>query len=417
MKKHMLKLVGVIFLAALIEIMMTACPNGTTNGTSEPPVILVPGTSLTEKLQWVKTNAASNTQYDITVNGTESIGPQSLYYSGKNNVIIRITGSFGGERLVSLTGNGSLFAIAPHVTLILDRNVTLEGHSVNYGHSLVQVSGGMLIMNDGAKITGNNAEGVYVHSNGSFIMNGGEISGNTRHGLFLEDGTVIINNGKISGNTDNTWTWSGGVLIWSGTLTMNNGEISGNTGRLGGGLCISSGTFTMNNGKISGNTAEGGGVFLMDGTFTMNNGEISGNTASNDHDCGGGVYVSNGTFTMSGGEISGNTASYSGGGVDVYRGSFTMNGGEISGNIASGYYGYGGGVDIGEGTFYIINGTIYGSNEAMVSLRNIADIGAGLHISSYVIAQCGRFSGSEWISLDNLTTTDDTIKVVNGVLQ
>jgi hypothetical protein len=139
----------------------------------------------------------------------------------------------------------------------------------------------------------------------------------------------------------------------------------------------------------------------------MNGGEISGNTSSSS---GGGVYVSSGTFfTMNGGEISGNTASY-GGGVYVSSGTFTMNGGEISGNTAS--YGGGGGVYVSGGTFRIVTGTIYGSGEADTSLRNTANDGAALYNNG--TAQRGTFNGETWNSKGDLSTTNNTIKVVNG---
>jgi hypothetical protein len=85
----------------------------------------------------------------------------------------------------------------------------------------------------------------------------------------------------------------------------------------------------------------------------MQGGEISGNTAR----LGGGVYVDggtsaprSGTFIMEGGEISGNTAA-SGGGVYVYSSIYAI--------------------------FHIVTGIIYGSNEAVTSLRNTATSGGG----------------------------------------
>ncbi|MDE2520546.1 MAG: PGF-pre-PGF domain-containing protein, partial [Methanocorpusculum sp.] len=120
------------------------------------------------------------------------------------------------------------------------------------------------------------------------------------------------------------------------SFLMSGGEISGNTATDSGGAVYNyCGTFTMSGGKISGNTAtkQGGGVFNW-GTFTMTDGEISGNTATSSS---GGVYNYRGTFTMSGGEISGNTATVNkagangGGGVGNYD-LFILSGGKISGN-------------------------------------------------------------------------------------
>jgi uncharacterized repeat protein (TIGR02543 family) len=152
-------------------------------------------------------------------------------------------------------------------------------------------------------------------------------------------------------------------------------------------------------------------VSLFGGTFTMYGGKISGNNIGS-----GGVLVASGvTFTMNGGEISGNGNAHcqNGGGVLVASGgTFIMNGGEISGNAA---LQFGGGVDVGySGTIRIVTGTIYGSDEAD-DVKNTAYFGAALYCSG--TGQYGTFSGSKWDSNGNLDTTNDTIRVVNGVLQ
>jgi hypothetical protein len=74
------------------------------------------------------------------------------------------------------------------VTLRLGNNVALRGRSGN-ASALVRVEiGGTLEMKSGSKISGNaNASssysgGVHVESNGTFAMNGGEISDNTASG-------------------------------------------------------------------------------------------------------------------------------------------------------------------------------------------------------------------------------------------
>jgi len=68
-------------------------------------------------------------------------------------------------------------------------------------------------------------------------------------------------------------------------------------------------------------------------------------------------------------------------------------------------------------TFYIVTGTVYGSNESNTNLCNTAGYGAALYNDG--TAQRGTFSGAggAWVSAGSLTTTNDTIKVLNGVLQ
>jgi TolB-like protein len=53
---------------------------------------VVAGANLTEKLRWLQTNAESNAVYSIEMNGSESIGPQTLSYQGKT-VTIRLRGT------------------------------------------------------------------------------------------------------------------------------------------------------------------------------------------------------------------------------------------------------------------------------------------------------------------------------------
>jgi fibronectin type 3 domain-containing protein len=337
-------------------------------------------TDLSETLSWITDNVASSNHYTLSLTRDETISPQLLSYSGMDVTVV-LKGK-GGNRTVSLSGNGSLFTIADGVTLILDDHITLKGHSSN-NTALVQVnSGGNLVLKDGAKISGNTASasyhggGVFVNG-GTFTMSGGEISGNSTAasyggGVYVNGGTFTMSDGAISGNTASYH--GGGVFVEGGTFTMSGGEISGNSTAAsygGGGVFVYSGTFTMSGGAISGNTAsyDGGGVLVWSsGTFTMSGGEISGNTATGG---GGGVLVwSSGTFTMSGGTISGNSASTYGGGV--CGGTFTMSGGAISGNTATD----GGGVFVySNGTFTKQSGgIIYGSN-ATSTLKNTATNG------------------------------------------
>ena len=317
------------------------------------PLILVSGNTLAAKLQWLSTNAASNSNYILEVTADEDLAPQNLSYSGKNNITIYLKG-IESIKVITLSDYDSLFSIGNGITLILDENITLLGISNNA--SLVTVnSGGTLIMNQGGRITDNLfGGGVYVNG-GTFTMNGGKITGNT----------------SISS--------SGGVHVYRGTFTMSGGEISGNTSYTtsGGGVYVGDGFFTMSGGEISGNTSTststssvsaGGGVSVGGGTFTMRGGEISGNTSTSNTSTsswGGGVYVGSGMFDMRGGEISGNTSSM-GGGVYVLDGRFDMSGGEISGNTStssSSYSSYGGGVYVDSGYspfFKKTGGTIYG---------------------------------------------------------
>jgi len=365
--------------------LFAACSDASGSGSPDLKYTVVPGDTLYAKLQWLGINAASNSGYILEVTADESLGPQSLSYSGKNNIFIRLEGTTGGSKTITLSSNGSLFSIENGVTLILGENLALQGKNDNT-FPLVKVDG-TLTMN-GGKISGNTntnstGGGVYVDKRGNFTMNGGEISDNTVSsttsttayfsggGVYVNNGSFTMSGGKISGNT--AGNRGGGVSVYEGSFTMSGGEISGNTGYYGA-VNVYRGSFTMSGGEISGNTGNySGGVHMNNassydgGSFTMSGGKISGNIAKN---YGGGVYVINTRFTMSGGEISGNTANRSGGGVCVYNASFTMSGGDISGNTANSS---GGGVYVdgsyNEGNYIFTKsgGTITGYGSDMVN--------------------------------------------------
>jgi len=231
-------------------------------------------------------SADSHNTYILEVNADESIAPHTFEYSGAINITIVLRG-VGGNRTIRLKSHECMFRVNSNVTLILENNITIHGHSGN-NKAMVDVYGGTFKMN-GSIITGNDRAGVFISDNGTFIMNGGAISNNTdEHG--------------------------GGVNLVRGTFTMNGGTIFGNTAEYGGGVYVN-----------------------LPGTFTMSGGIISGNNAKKS---GGGVAVYRETFNMSGGTISGNTAGVSGGGVflqshmmfnNTYYVKFNKTGGTITG--------------------------------------------------------------------------------------
>jgi len=306
---------------------------GTEQARTGSQVIIVEGSSLAQKFEWIKDNAARNTEYRIEITADESIIPQNLSYSGRNNITIRLTGS-GGNRTVSHTGGtGSFFTVGSGVTLILDSGVTLHGRSGNNGAVIRVESGGILIMNDGAKITGNTSSGygggVFVSGNASFTMRGGEITNNRSSrggGVYVsENANFIMTGGEIYINTstgpggNDFGSGGGGVYVYGGTFTMRSGEIHSNVASNngnGGGVCLAQAAglptsrFNMEGGYISNNTAQrnGGGVFIGEwgnrsiGYLNMTGGVISGNIAIN----GGGIFRT-GRLNKTGGTIYGLT--------------------------------------------------------------------------------------------------------------
>jgi hypothetical protein len=273
------------------------------------------GKSLPEQLRELYANAKSGDEYTIELTGNENIGAQPLSFSDRSDITIKLIGN-GGERIIQLTDNGSLFTIGTGVTLILDNRVTLRGRSGNNAPLIRVNSRGTLIMKSGAKVSNNSNSnsggGVFVATDGSFTMEGGEISGNNSSGYNSGGGGVYVASG--------------------GFFSMENGRISSNTSSSGGGVYVAEGNFTMKDGEIINNTAStGGGVEVGNGSFTMEGGKISGNTSNSSSYGGGGVYVGNAVFTMDGGEISGNTAGSGGGVFVVNNGTFAKTNGTIYG--------------------------------------------------------------------------------------
>jgi len=281
---------------------------------------IVTGASLVAKLNWLDTNAASNTRYVIEITSDETISSRTLSYSGKTGITITLVGI--GSTFTIDVSTGRLFQINTGVTLVLN-NVFLRG----YNATVVYINGGTMIMNNGTKISGGK-------------------------------GTGYINSGPGYNSDDTGGAGGGGIVLDRGFLIMNGGEIT-------------------NNDAINTYHQDGGGVYILYGTFNFNNGKIHGNRSRY---IGGGVYNYQGTFNMAGGEISGNTASFGGGGVDSSSNGFRMGGGVIYGANAIqslqnkvtnysiiDYAALLGGVSYGtfNGDTFYANGTIGSSNDTI----------------------------------------------------
>jgi hypothetical protein len=191
-----------------------------------------------------------------------------------------------------------------------------------------------------------------------FVMNGGEVSGNTAEGsggggVMLDGvGIFVMKGGEIRDN-DAKGGSGGGVNVYASRFIMWNGAIKDNRAAgSGGGVYLKpfeslASTFAMENGDITGNTAgfgdgkqgDGGGVCLVEDPpsgeegvyatqFIMERGRINGNTAVGG--LGGGVAVLGGYFRMKNGEVVGNTASEDNGIKVSPTGQFIQNGGQIA---------------------------------------------------------------------------------------
>jgi len=317
---------------------------------------------LSTQLEWLRLFALDGGRYYVELGDGGSTlaadtGDAHLLPTGRNLAVVFCGSEDDDDRyIITLSGNGNLFRVPAHVTLELQGNVTLAGHSGTNNTHLVRVNpNGTLIMNTGAKIRGNRNNtnfadngggGVQVNGNGTFIMNGGTILDNATTNTGTAVGTIELAHG-------------GGVRIQSG------------------------GRFYMHGGMIFDNrsTRDGGGVRVADGgRLYMHGGTISSNTSSRD---GGGVHVqSGGRFYMHGGTISNNRSNGNGGGVRVADG----------------------------GTFSMAKGIVHGNTSAEL---NNSSAGIGAALSNDGTAQLLRND----VGFGALRTTGRTIHVENGFLQ
>ena len=267
-------------LLAILSIIITGCTFDDDIEVLGKVPVKVSGTgisSLSAKFEWLQNNAENGKIYEIEVTGSnvEYIS-ETLDYQGKN-ITLRITGA---GFPVNPSGDNPIFEVESGVTLVLD-NITLSSHwnfsdpdPANYANApLVKVNyGGVLVINDGTVITHN-----FTNTDGG--------------GVFVDRGTFIMNGGVISGNNAKN---GGGVYVNGGKFIMNGGTICDNKavtyiyGGFGGGVCVENGgNFSINaNSIISGNEAihSGGGVYIFNSNFFKTGGNIYGDDAENNDD-------------------------------------------------------------------------------------------------------------------------------------
>ena len=134
------------------------------------------------------------------------------------------------------------------LTVSQNKNITLDlnGHMLKYNNDTETAS--VIIISRNATFTLIDSDKLTTHTITSPATN--------------EE--ITINGGLITGGTANN---GGGVNVRSGTFIMEGGTISGNTAAYnGGGVFVEGGTFKMSGGAISDNTAASrGGVLVDDG--------------------------------------------------------------------------------------------------------------------------------------------------------
>ena len=218
---------------------------------------------------------------DTTWNDGDTVGGVTI--SGGTVTIngdVGITAAITIKGDVTFTGGGTLNRMSTSGNLIKVEsgsltlgNVTIDGNNVIISDSgaaaAINMAGGTVIMNDGAKITNHKrtsgyGPAVYMTS-GNFKMKGGTISGcesrNYGGAIYLDGGSFEMNGGIIENNktTLSSAGYGGGAFyVREATLIINDGLIQNNSSNSGGAIYNTSfGTTIINGGVIKGNAAVG----------------------------------------------------------------------------------------------------------------------------------------------------------------
>ncbi|MDR2707137.1 MAG: hypothetical protein LBB87_00095 [Nitrososphaerota archaeon] len=278
----------------------------------------------------------------IFVDDSSGVSLENVVYVKNEDALKNAINNAPTDKSIAIALDNDI-TLSDTLIIPINKNITLTSNKINDfyklvgadGKSTITVEGSGVLRLDGVIVThvnGAEGRGVYVMENGYFIMNNGEVSGNT--------------------NTYDMYVWprDGGGVFNRGVFELYSGKIFNNQATSGGGIYNMDGTFKMFGGEISNNTATGyytdagiryytgnGGGVYVGGVFELCGGKISNNKADGD---GGGVYMNMyfgstqyGVFSMFGGTISSNTAGKDGGGVYSVQGGRLIDG-IISSNTA-----------------------------------------------------------------------------------
>ncbi len=266
-------------------------------------------------------------------NGTTS-AHNTLVLTGKTLTLRNLSRAVNGQDYIDITAKDVTFTGNTDSGIRLNgsyHNIVAEGavFTKNTGYSILTNGNYSTVALKDVEIydnSGTNSGRVYVNSNSTVTVDGGEFHDNI------------------------TTSQSGGVIAsvgWTNTITINGGEFYNNKAVNGGVVyLVYTGNVTINDGKFYNNTATSNGGALAAGNraviLTINDGEFYNNTANN----GGAVYMNTdvglSTLNMTGGEIYNNTANNGGALYIATKAKVTLSaaegadvGGIIRDNVAS----------------------------------------------------------------------------------
>ena len=218
---------------------------------------------------------------DTTWNDGDTVGGVTI--SGGTVTIngdVGITAAITIKGDVTFTGGGTLNRMSTSGNLIKVEsgsltlgNVTIDGNDVIISDSgaaaAINMAGGTVIMNDGAKITNHKRTSGYgpavYMTGGNFKMMGGTISGcesrNYGGAIYLDGGRFEMKGGTVENNktTLSSAGYGGGAFyVREASLIIDDGLVQNNSSNSGGAIYNTSfGTTIINGGVIKGNTAVG----------------------------------------------------------------------------------------------------------------------------------------------------------------
>lgn len=366
--------------------------------------------------------------YKITGAEVWDLGGKTIHRYGLGSYMIELVNASASLTLSNVVIDGaectveathaaetdSIIKAANGGTIVLKSGAVLQNNkAAQFGSGILANNGVSITMEDGAIIRNNtnrNYElggGILIGNGSTFIMNGGEISGNTANGgggVAIIGSSMFMNDGTISNNstyrTSGQGSYGAGVYVADyanasggdtlftpapASFEMNGGSIIDNTALdYGGGILTfpqqgQQITININNGNISGNQVtegSGGAVAAFFGVTELNvkGGTLLGNSAQN---YGGGVFLYDATnVTISGGTISENKASQ-GGGIYLWPTSAVkQTNGSIENNVAN----VGGGVC--GGTYTMTGGVIKNNNNSLTKEARLSARGDGVYVGT-----------------------------------
>ena len=244
----------------------------------------------------------------IEMNSGTKSAYNTLILTGKTLTLRNLSRAVNGQDCIDITAKDVTFTGNTDSGIRLNgsyHNIVAEGavFTKNTGYSIFTNGNYSTVALKDVEIydnSGTNSGRVYVNSNSTVTVDGGEFHDNITTsqsgGVIASVGwtnTIIINGGKFYNNK----AVNGGVvyLVYTGNVTINDGKFYNNTATSNGGALAAGNRaviLTINDGEFYNNTAKNGGAVYMNtdvglSTLNMTGGEIYNNTADN----GGAVYI------------------------------------------------------------------------------------------------------------------------------